>query len=67
MRVRNEALVLNAEGRVLAANTVSWLAGDLVALEEGARNTSLCLVGTEAHPFWTVVEHSIPRSSATSN
>ncbi|MGH8485145.1 MAG: cache domain-containing protein [Pseudomonas sp.] len=63
MRVSNEALVLNAEGRVLAANTVSWLAGDLVGPQEGAGNTRSCHVGTQAHPFWTVVEHSNPRTA----
>lgn len=64
MKMKNEALVLNAEGRVLAANTVSWSAGDLVALNEESLAANSCRLGLEANPFWTVVERAIPRSES---
>ncbi|WP_040069703.1 PDC sensor domain-containing protein [Pseudomonas batumici] len=62
MRVSNEALLLNAEGRVLAANTPSWLAGDLI---RGALNLDkeqgrvLSLIDTSS--YWSVVERPVPR------
>ncbi|UZE25907.1 cache domain-containing protein [Pseudomonas sp. B21-056] len=62
MRVSNEALLLNAEGRVLAANTPSWLAGDLIrgtlSLDQ-EQSRVLSLIDTSS--YWSVVERPVPR------
>ncbi|WP_095129292.1 cache domain-containing protein [Pseudomonas sp. Irchel s3h14] len=62
MRVSNEALLLNAEGRVLAANTPSWLAGDLIrgplSLDK-EQGRVLSLIDTSS--YWSVVERPVPR------
>jgi hypothetical protein len=62
MRVSNEALLLNAEGRVLAANTPSWLAGDLIRgtlSQDNEQGRVLSLIDTSS--YWSVVERPIPR------
>ncbi|MNY77845.1 hypothetical protein D3C86_2178810 [compost metagenome] len=62
MRVSNEALLLNAEGRVLAANTPSWLAGDLIrgALNQDKEQARvLSLIDTSS--YWSVVERPVSR------
>ncbi|WP_434576219.1 PDC sensor domain-containing protein [Pseudomonas sp. Z3-6] len=62
MRVSNEALLLNAEGRVLAANTASWLAGDLtrgVLNQDMEQGRVLSLIDTSS--YWSVVERPVPR------
>jgi hypothetical protein len=62
MRVSNEALLLNAEGRVLAANTPSWLAGDLIrdALNQDKdQGRVLSLIDTSS--YWSVVERPVSR------
>ncbi|WP_223541014.1 PDC sensor domain-containing protein [Pseudomonas sp. BF-RE-26] len=62
MRVSNEALLLNAEGRVLAANTPSWLAGDLIRAPlslDKEQGRVLSLIDTSS--YWSVVERPVPR------
>jgi hypothetical protein len=62
MRISNEALLLNAEGRVLAANTSSWLAGDLIrdSLNQDKEHSRvLSLIDTSS--YWSVVERPAPR------
>ncbi|RWU23932.1 histidine kinase [Pseudomonas alkylphenolica] len=63
MRFPNEAVLLNADGRVLAANTPSWMAGDLVRPRE-ASNYRCGVVGLNAFPvYWTVMQGQSPRNS----
>jgi len=62
MRISNEALLLNAEGRVLAANTSSWLAGDLIRdtlNQDKEHSRVLSLIDTSS--YWSVVERPAPR------
>ena len=62
MQVSNEALLLNAEGRVLAANTPSWLAGDLIRdtlTMDKEHSRVLSLFDTSS--YWRVVERPVSR------
>lgn len=62
MQVSNEALLLNSEGRVLAANTPTWLAGDLIRgalTQDKEQGRVLSLIDTSS--YWSVMERSVPR------
>lgn len=63
MRLGNEALVVNAEGRVVAANTANWFAGDMArqALGRGEGQARVLeLLGSSSH--WSVIERPVSRA-----
>ncbi|CDF86384.1 cache domain-containing protein [Pseudomonas sp. QL9] len=62
MRLGNEALVVNGEGRVVAANTANWFVGDMArqALGRGdGQARVLELLGSSSH--WAVIERPVSR------
>ncbi|SDI06291.1 cache domain-containing protein [Pseudomonas panipatensis] len=62
MRLGNEALVVNGEGRVVAANTANWFVGDMarqgLGRDEGQARV-LALLGSSSH--WSVIERPVSR------
>lgn len=62
MCVSNEALILNAEGRVLATNSSTWIAGDLIRGCGAQVSQAPILNLMDPSSYWSVVEHPVPRS-----
>lgn len=62
MRTDKEALIVNAEGRVVACNTANWLVGDM-ARQVFARddNRSRVLPLAESSAQWSLIERPISR------
>lgn len=62
MRMDKEALIVNAEGRVVACNTANWLVGDMarqVLVRDDSRSRVLALAESSAH--WSLIERSVSR------
>jgi len=65
LRLGNEALVVNAEGRVVAANTANWFVGDMArqALGDGQEQPRVqALLASSS--LWSVVERPVSRQQA---
>jgi hypothetical protein len=62
MRMDNEALIVNAEGRVVACNTANWLVGDMARQNFACRDNGSrvrALVGPSAG--WSLIERPVCR------
>ena len=65
LRLGNEALVVNAEGRVVAANTANWFAGDMARQALGAgEGQPRVRALLESSSLWSVVERPVSRLHA---
>jgi len=65
MRLENEAVLISADGRVIASNTANWLVGDLAPkLLDPARSEGERLVLAEPEGGWSLIRLPGLRSAA---
>lgn len=64
MQMGNEALVVNGEGRVVAANTANWMAGDLARRSLGREGQERTAELAESFSHWSVIERPLSRRLA---
>lgn len=60
----NWALVVNGEGRVLAADTANWIAGDLARRSLGREGQERVAELAESFSHWSVIERPLNRRLA---